>query len=99
MIDLSVKTKYKVKFSREFKTAYKKIRNQKNIENLKYVVNKLANKENLDAKYCDHALHNDKQFKDCRDCHIEPDWILIYKYLEDELILLLVNTGNHNNIL
>ena len=94
-----LKTKYKVKISSEFKTAYKKIKNTKNIENLKYVIGKLANKEKLEAKYCDHPLHNDKRFKGCRDCHIEPDWLLIYKYLDDELILLLVNTGSHSNLL
>ena len=99
MIDLETKTKYKIKFSSEFKNAYKKIKKQKNIDKLKYVIKKLADKETLEPKYCDHALYNDKRFKDCRDCHIEPDWILIYKYLDDELILLLVNTGNHNNLL
>lgn len=59
----------------------------------------LAQKQKLDVKYQDHVLHNDKRFKDCRDCHIEPDWILIYKYLDDALVLLLVNTGSHSEIL
>lgn len=59
----------------------------------------LSNKQLLDFRYKDHAVYNNKKFKDCRDCHIEPDWILIYKYLEDEIILLLVNTGSHNEVL
>lgn len=59
----------------------------------------LSNKQQLDSKYKDHALYNDKKFKDCRDCHIEPDWILIYKYLEEEIVLLLVNTGSHSEVL
>ena len=59
----------------------------------------LSNKQQLDSKYKDHALYNDKKFKDCRDCHIEPDWILIYKYLEEEIVLLLVNTGSHSEAL
>ena len=47
----------------------------------------------------DHALFNDKRFKNCRECHIEPDWLLIYKYLEDEIVLLLVNTVSHSDVL
>ncbi len=92
-------TKYKVKYSNEFKKNYKKIMKQgKDIAKLKTVVNKLANKKKLEQKYRDHALNNSKRFKDCRDCHIEPDWLLIYKYEDDNLILLLVNTGNHSEI-
>ena len=92
-------TKYKVKYSNDFKKNYKKIMKQrKDIDKLKTVVNKLANKEKLEQKYKDHALNNSKRFKDCRDCHIEPDWLLIYKYEDDHLILLLVNTGSHSEI-
>ena len=59
----------------------------------------LSKKQQLDSKYRDHQLCSDKRFKGCRDCHIEPDWILIYKYLEDEIVLLLVNTGSHSEVL
>ena len=91
---------YKIKYSKEFKKSLKKIAKQgKNIDKLFNVVNKLVKKEPLEPKHKDHALYNDKRFKDCRDCHIEPDWILIYKYLEDEIVLLLVNTGSHSNVL
>ena len=38
------------------------------------------------------------KYEGCRDCHIEPDWLLIYKYLDNELILLLVNTGSHSDV-
>ena len=79
---------------------FKKIIKQgKDINKLKIIIDKLANKEPLEQKYKDHQLYNDKRFKNCRDCHIEPDWILIYKYIEDEIILVLVNTGSHSNIL
>lgn len=91
---------YKVKYSKNFKKALKKlIRQDKNIDKLLDVVDTLSKKQPLDQKYKDHALHNDKGFKDCRDCHIEPDWVLIYKYLDDEIILLLVNTGSHSEVL
>lgn len=100
MINFNVDTKYKIKYSNDFKKNYKKIIKQgKNLDKLKVVIDKLANKETLEPKYKDHQLYNDKLFKDCRDCHIEPDWVLIYKYLEDEIILLLVSTGSHSEVL
>ena len=100
MIDLDLKTKYKIKYSKDFKDSYKKIKKQgKNIDKLKYVISKLANKEKLEEKYRDHALYNDKRYTNCRDCHISPDWVLIYKYLDDKLFLLLVNTGSHSEVL
>ena len=91
---------YKIKYSKEFKKSLKKIIKQgKNIDKLLTVVDMLSNKQQLEPKYRDHALYNDKRFKGCRDCHIEPDWVLIYKYLEDEIVLLLVNTGSHSEVL
>ena len=91
---------YKINYSKEFKKSMKKVLKQgKNIDKLLNVVDMLSNRQPLDPKYKDHALYNDKRFKDCRDCHIEPDWILIYKYLENEIVLLLVNTGSHSDVL
>ena len=95
-----IKYKYDVKYSNKFKKSLKKVLKQgKNVKKLKSVVDKLAVLEKLESKYKNHALYNDKRFKDCRDCHIEPDWILIYKYTHDELILLLVDTGSHSEVL
>lgn len=37
--------------------------------------------------------------KDCRECHIEPDWLLVYKYIDNNLVLLLVTTGSHSDVL
>lgn len=91
---------YNIKYSKEFKKSFKKLIKQgKNIDKLLDVVEMLSRKEQLDPKYKDHALYNDKRFKGCRDYHIEPDWLLIYKYLDNELILLLVNTGSHSEVL
>ncbi|MBQ8892770.1 MAG: type II toxin-antitoxin system YafQ family toxin [Bacilli bacterium] len=91
---------YKVKYSKEFKKSLKKVIKQgKNIDKLLDVVDILSQKQQLDSKYKDHVLYNDKRFKDCRDCHIESDWVLIYKYLENEIVLLLVNTGSHSDVL
>ena len=97
---INTETKYEIKITKKFKANYKKIKKQnKDTNKLIYIITKLANKEQLEIKYQDHALNNSKKYKDCHDCHIEPDWILIYKYLDNELILLLVATGSHNEIL
>jgi mRNA interferase YafQ len=60
------------------------------------VVIMLANGEILPEKYHDHALSGDR--KGCRDCHIRPDWLLIYERNDDVLTLLLCETGTHADI-
>lgn len=76
----------------------KNIKQGKDINKLLDVVDKLATKEKLGPKYKDHQLVNDGIYNNCRECHIEPDWLLVYKYNENELILLLINTGSHNEV-
>ena len=58
------------------------------------VIELLANDETLPDKYCDHNLIND--WEDCRECHIKPDWLLIYKKYED--VLQLLRTGSHSTL-
>ena len=90
---------YEVKTTSRFNKELKKIYKQnKNIEKLIEVVEKLACNQELDAKYKNHKLINDKYFKDCCECHIEPDWLLIYKIENSELILLLFATGSHSDL-
>ena len=92
-------TKYGVVTSNKFKKQLKKIIKQgKKIEKLNSIVKKLANGEPLEEKYKDHALYDTKYFKNCRECHIEPDWLLIYKYNNDKIILYLVETGSHSDL-
>ncbi len=92
--------KYEVKFSKSFKKQLKKVLKQgKDIDKLLDIVDILAKKEKLDKKYRDHSLHSDKYFKNCRECHIESNWLLVYKYLENVLVLLLVGTGSHSDLL
>lgn len=77
----------------------KKILKQgKNIEKLLDIVDRLALKEEIEEKYKNHMLKDDKYYKNCGECHIEPDWLLVYQYYEDELILVLVNTGSHSDL-
>ncbi len=89
-------TKYEIKTSNKFNKQLKKIINQgKELEKLMYVVVQLANGIKLESKYKDHALYDNKYYNNCRECHIESDWLLIYKYLNNEIILYLVATGSH----
>ena len=64
------------------------------LDKLKRVIEKLARDEPLEEQYEDHALHG--MFKGMRDCHIKPDWLLIYKNTSDELVL--VRTGTHSDL-
>ena len=92
-------TKYGVVTSNKFNNQLKKIIKQgKKIEKLSDVVKKLANGETLDPKYRDHALQDTKYYRNCRECHIESDWLLVYKYKDDEIILYLIETGSHSDL-
>lgn len=94
------KYKYRVEFSAKFKKSLRKVLKQgKNLEKLEKIIFKLANKEELELKYRNHNLVDDKKIKGCKECHIESDWLLVYKYIENELVLLLINTGSHSELL
>lgn len=91
--------RYNVVYSTKFKKALKRIKKQgKNIEELLDVIDKLAIKEELEPKYKNHKLVNDKHYKNCGECHIRPDWLLIYQYNDNELILLLMDSGSHSEV-
>lgn len=99
MISFELNTKYKIDFTSNFKKQLKKmIKQNKDINELLEVINKLANLESLDVKYRNHNLINDKTYKDCSECHIRHDWLLIYKYVDDKLILVLFATGSHSEL-
>ena len=98
-INTTTKVKYQIKYTSEFKKNYKKIKKQgKDVEKLKYVVNKLANGLELEEKYKNHILTDSKYYKNCGECHIEPDWLLVYQYINNELFLILVATGSHSEL-
>ena len=65
---------------------------------MEHVIELLACGKELDSKYNDHILNDSKYYKSCRECHIEPNWLLIYKVVDDELILYLVDTGSHSDL-
>ena len=91
--------KYDVVYSTKFKKALKKLIEQgKDINELFDIIDKLANDQKLNMKYKNHSLVNDKYYKDCNECHINPDWLLIYRYNKDKLLLLLIDTGSHSEL-
>ena len=91
--------KYKVDFTSNFKKQYKKIKKQgKDLSKLYEIIEKLAEGKELEPKYKNHTLLNDKRYKDCKECHIEPDWLLVYQIKDNELILLLFATGSHSEL-
>lgn len=99
MIDFDLDTKYTIEFSNKFKKQLRKmIKQNKDIQKLLVVITLLADKKPLDSKYKDHQLIDDKTYKNCRECHITPDWLLVYKYEDDMLILVLFATGSHSEI-
>ena len=67
-----------------------------NLELLDCVVNKLANNEELDERYADHALTG--KYIGYRECHIKPDWLLVYRINGNELYLFLSRTGTHSDL-
>ena len=92
-------SKCEVKTTSVFRKEYKKVLKQgKNKNKFLEVLIKLANFEELDSKYHNHKLNDNKKYKDCFECHIEPDWLLVYQYINDKLILLLVETGSHSDL-
>lgn len=67
-----------------------------NLSLLTEVLKLLADGEPLPAKHKDHNLTGN--FKGCRECHITPDWLLIYEVSNGDLILYLTRTGTHSDL-
>ena len=91
-------TKYTVKHTTQFKKDYKRaIKRGLDIELLENVISKLANGETLDEKNYDHALSGN--WVGHRECHVLPDWLLIYRIDNNVLVLTLTRTGTHSDLL
>ena len=81
-------------FKKDIKTLDKS--GKKDMEKLKYVMSKLIDGESLESRYHDHALIGN--LKGRRDCHIEPDWLLIYRLDRDAQQVTFVRTGSHADL-
>lgn len=90
-------TKYTVALTKGFKQDMKLIeRRGYDTTLLLIVVDLLAKGEPLPEEYKDHSLSG--KWKGHRECHIKPDWLLVYKVLNNTLVLSLVRTGTHSDI-
>lgn len=89
--------KYLVTYTASFKKEIKLMSKRNlDISKIKEIVSKLAKGETLPEQNRDHALEGN--FIGYRECHIESDWLLIYKIEEDKLVLSLVHTGTHSDL-
>ena len=89
--------KYDIQFTNQFKKDLNLAKKQnKNLDKLFEVIDILANGGTLDAKYRDHDLTGN--YKGTRECHIEPDWLLIYEICGDVLVLMLYRLSSHSEL-
>ena len=89
---------YTLKFTNQFNKDYKlMIKQGKDISLLDNVIEKIQKGEKLEEKYRDHALTG--TYRGFRECHIQPDWLLIY-FIENQIMTLtIVRTGSHSDLL
>ena len=89
----------KVEFTGQFKRDYKlAVRRGCDPKALETVVSLLMSEQPLPPKYRDHPLTASRDYQGMRECHIEPDWLLVYKIIQDTLILRLIRTGSHSDL-
>ena len=88
-----LEVKYSIKFKKGLKLAAKR---GLDISLLTNVVEKLRNRIPLEQKYQDHSLKG--KMSKYRECHIQPDWLLVYLIQEDILVLTLIDTGTHADL-
>lgn len=89
MLTIRYETTFKKDYKRLLKRGY-------DVRLLEQVITLLAEQQPLPAKYRDHSLVG--QYTGCRECHVAPDWLLIYMVNHDELILYLTRTGSHSDL-
>lgn len=89
MLEVVLSNQFKKDLKLASKRGYK-------LELLEKTVDKIANNIKLEGKYRDHALTGN--YIGFRECHIQPDWLLVYRIENDELILFLSRTGSHSDL-
>ena len=88
---------YEIRFTSQFKKDLKLAKKQgRNTDKLFSVIEQLANGQPLEEKYRDHALTGN--YKGCRECHVEPGWLLIYEVDNGILVLMLYRIGSHSEL-
>ena len=89
MLEIVLSNQFKKDLKLASKRGYK-------LELLERIVDKIANNIKLEDKYRDHALTGN--YVGFRECHIQPDWLLVYRIEADELELFLFRTGTHSDL-
>ncbi len=90
--------KYFVYASKQYRKAYKQVHRSGKYELLELdcVIGMLATGDVLPVKYHDHKLSGD--MKDFRECHVNPNLLLVYRIIDDKLVLFLADIGSHSEI-
>lgn len=89
--------KYEVKFTSKFKKDFKLVKKRNfDLASLYKVIEILATGTPLPGEYHDHPLIGN--YKGARECHIKPDWLLIYNIHDEVLVLELTRTGSHSDL-
>ena len=87
----------KIRYEKSFKQDFKRCKKRgKNVSKLYAVISCLQQGLPLEERYHDHSLKG--KYTGYRECHIEPDWLLIYRVDEKEVILLVTRTGTHSDL-
>ena len=89
MLEIVLSNQFKKDLKLASKRGYK-------LELLEKIVDKIANNIKLEDKYRDHALTGN--YIGFRECHIQPDWLLVYRIENDELMLFFSRTGSHSDL-
>lgn len=86
-----------IKYETSFKRDYKRIKRRGyDLSLMEEVIDLLVQRRSLPERYKDHSLIGD--YAGCRECHITPDWLLVYQINQDQLILVLTRTGSHSDL-
>ncbi len=84
---------YTGRFKKDYKLAVKRGRKETQIQ---YVISLIANGTQLSSTYKPHKLTG--EYKDCWECHIQPDWLLIWRINVNSNTLILIRTGTHSDL-
>lgn len=90
-----LKSEFTAQFKKDYKLALKRGLDSHKLET---VVNLLCEEKPLPQKYKDHPLVDSRNYNGMRECHISPDWLLVYQVLKSELLLKLVRAGSHSDL-
>lgn len=88
---------YKITTTNRFDRSLKRcLKRNYNLDLLKEVIDLLAANGKLPLKYKPHKLSGN--YNNCWECHIKPDWLLVWQQNDDEVLLLLMDTGTHSDL-